>query len=85
VNLLGDAFGSDAGFNMTAKADVFPAEPWVVSGEFDLGTIGDAEMFHAAGKVGLMLDRVELFGGYDYRDIGGVALQGPMAGIQVWF
>ena len=85
VNLLGDAFGSDAGFNMTAKADVFPAEPWVVSGEFDLGTIGDAEMFHAAGKIGLMLDRVELFGGYDYRDIGGVALQGPMVGIQVWF
>ena len=85
VNLLGDAFGSDAGFNMTAQADWFPADPVVVSGELDLGTIGDAEMFHAAGRVGLMLDRVELFGGYDYRDIGGVALQGPMAGVQIWY
>ena len=85
VNLLGDAIGTEAGFNMTAKADFFPSEPLVLSGEFDLGTIGDAEMFHVAGKIGVMIDRAELFAGYDYCDIGGVALQGPMAGIQIWY
>ena len=85
VNILGDAFGSDAGFNVTAKADLFPVKPLVLSGELDLGTIGDAEMFHIAGKAGFMLKRFEVFGGYDYRTIGGVALQGPMVGVQVWF
>ncbi len=85
ANILGDAIGTDGGFNLTAKADFFPAEPLVISGELDMGTIGDAEMFHAAGKVGLMMDRFEIFGGYDYRTIGGVPLQGAMLGIQVWF
>lgn len=85
ANILDDAFGTDSGFNVTAKADFFPAEPLVMSAEVDLGTIGQAEYFHAAGRVGLMLDRFELFSGYDYRSIGGVALQGTMFGVQVWF
>lgn len=85
ANILGDAFGTDGGFNATIKADFFPVQPLVLSAEVDLGTIGDAEMFHTAGKVGLMMDRFELFGGYDYRTIGGVPLQGAMIGLQVWF
>ena len=32
-----------------------------------------------------MLDRFELFGGYDYRRIGNIELKGPMAGLQIWF
>lgn len=85
VNVLGDAFGTDAGFNVTTKADFFPVKPIVISGEVDVGTIGDAEMFHVSGKIGCMWDRFELFGGYDYRTIGGVPLKGPMLGVQVWF
>lgn len=85
ANILDDAFGTDSGFNVTAKADFFPAEPLVVSGEVDLGTIGEAEYFHAAGRVGVMLDRFELFTGYDYRSLGGVGLQGTLFGVQVWY
>lgn len=85
ANILGDAFGTDGGFNATAKVDLFPAQPLVLSGELDLGTIGDAELFHVSGKAGLMLDRFEIFGGYDYRTIGGVPLKGAMIGLQVWF
>ncbi len=85
VNILGDAFGSDSGFTTTISAELFPVKPLVLSGELDLGTIGDAEMFHVMGKAGLMFNRFEVFGGYDYRTIGGVALQGPMVGLQVWF
>lgn len=85
ANILDDAFGTDSGFNVTAKADFFPAEPLVMSAELDLGTIGQAEYFHAAARVGLMLDRFELFSGYDYRSIGGVALQGTLFGVQVWY
>ena len=84
-NILGDAFGTDGGFNATAKVDIFPVQPLVLSGEIDLGTIGDAEMFHAAGKIGLMMDRFEIFGGYDYRTISGIELKGAMIGCQIWF
>lgn len=85
MNFLGDAFGTETGINFTSKVELFPVQPFVLSGELDLGTIGDAEMFHGALKAGLMLDRFELFGGYDYRDIGGVKLKGPMAGLNIWF
>lgn len=85
ANFLGDAYGTEAGFNFTAKADVFPIKPIVLSGELDLGTIGDAEMFHLRGKVGVQLDRFEIFGGYDYRTLGSVPLQGALVGMQVWF
>ena len=85
VNILGDAYGSDAGFNVTAKADLFPIKPLIISGELDVGTIGDAELFHVAGRAGFAFNRFEIFGGYDYRTIGGIPLQGPMMGIQVWF
>lgn len=85
ANILGDAFATDGGFNVTAKLDLFPIDPLVLSAELDLGTIGDAETFHVLGKAGLMFDRFEIFGGYDYRTIGSVPLQGAMMGIQVWF
>lgn len=85
ANILGDAFATDGGFNVTAKIDLFPLDPLVLSGELDLGTIGDAETLHLQGKVGLMFDRFEVFGGYDYRTIGSVPLQGAMLGVQIWF
>lgn len=85
ANIMGDAYATDGGFNVTAKADLFPVKPIVLSGEIDLGTIGDAEMFHVAGKMGIMLNRFEVFAGYDYRTLGGIPLKGAMAGVQVWF
>ncbi len=85
ANIPGDAFATDDGFNVTAKIDLFPIDPLILSGELDLGTIGDAETFHVQGKAGLVSDRFEVFGGYDYRTIGSVPLQGAMLGVQVWF
>lgn len=85
TNILGDAYATDAGFNVTATADFFPVKPVVMSTEIDLGTIGDAETLHLLGKIGLVFDRFEIFGGYDYRTIGSVPLEGAMIGMQVWF
>lgn len=85
VNILGDAYGTDAGINFTSRLDLFPVRPLAVTTEFDMGTIGDTETIHGAARVGLMLNRFELFGGYDYRRIGSIELKGPMAGLQVWF
>lgn len=85
VNWLGDAVGANAGFNMTMKADFAPVQPLVFSTELDFGTLGDAEMLHGAATVGIVTERLELFGGYDYRRIGQVELQGPMVGLRLWF
>lgn len=85
INILGDAFETDTGINFTARLDVFPVKPIAITTEFDLGTIGDAETIHGAIRAGVMLNRFELFGGYDYRRIGSIELKGPMAGLQVWF
>lgn len=85
VAWFGDAYDTNAGINFTLKADYAPSDPLVLSGELDLGTLGDAEHFHSAGTVGVMIRRCELFGGYDYRRIGDVEIQGPMLGLRLWF
>ena len=85
VSWLGDSIGSEAGVNFTIKADYMPSRPFVFSGELDFGTLGDAENFHAAGSVGAMLGRAEIYGGYDYRRIGDVEIEGPQIGIRFWF
>ena len=82
---LGDQVDTDFGVNFSIKADYMPSRPWVFSGELDLGTLGDAEMLHASGTVGLMINRCEIYGGYDYRRIGDAELSGPMLGLRVWF
>jgi hypothetical protein len=82
---LGDRYDTDFGVNFTLKADFAPADPIVLSGELDLGTLGDAQHLHAAGTVGVMLNRCEVYGGYDYRRIGDVEIEGPMVGMRIWF
>jgi hypothetical protein len=85
VAWLGDAYDTNAGINFTLKADYAPCDPLVLSGELDLGTLGDAEHLHAAGTAGVMIHRCEVYGGYDYRRIGDVEIQGPMVGLRIWF
>ncbi|WP_425395984.1 hypothetical protein [Aeoliella sp.] len=82
---FGDRYDTDFGINFTLKADFAPCDPFVFSGELDLGTLGDAEHLHMAGTAGVMLNRCELYGGYDYRRIGDVEIQGPMVGLRFWF
>ena len=82
---FGDRYDTDFGINFTLKANLAPSDPIVLSGELDLGTLGDAQHVHAAGTIGVMLDRCEIYGGYDYRRIGDVEIEGPMMGVRVWF
>ncbi len=80
-----DRGGSDAGFNFTLGGEWFPAKPWIVSTECDLGWLGDAFVSHVRATGGAMLGRWEFYGGYDFLRIGSVNFQGPVAGIQFWF
>lgn len=85
INWLGDSFGVDPGINFTFNADLFPIKPFIVSTDIDFGTLGDSEMFHSAVTVGVAIRRLEIFGGYDYCNVGGTELRGPMIGLRCWF
>lgn len=85
VNWLDDALGSEAGFNFTLGADFYPNDPFIVSGEIDWGWLGAAELFHGRVSLGVIRHGWEIFTGYDYYNIGGVEIDGPMLGLRVWF
>ena len=73
------------GFNFHYGADVFPCEPVVVSAAVDLGNVGDAFAVHGRATAGVTRKHWELFGGYDFLRVGSTDLQGPLAGLRVWF
>ncbi len=85
VNWMADSDRGDAGFNFTYGADWFPSDPLVVSTELDWGTLNDATIFHGRATVGVMLDHVEVYAGYDYLEIDDARLDGFIAGVRVWF
>jgi hypothetical protein len=85
LNWLSDHLGSNAGFNFTYGADFYPTKPWVLSGSIDWGTLGHASAFHGRATVGVMLNRLEFFTGYDYYKLGGTSLPSYVAGVQLHF
>lgn len=85
VNWLADRHAADAGFNFTYGADFYPANPWVISGSIDLGSLGHTSLFHGRATVGVMLNRLEVFTGYDYLKLGSTSLPSFVAGVQLHF
>ncbi len=83
--LMPDQGDTRGGFNFTYGADIFPCKPVVVSSSFDVGDLGSAGVFRFRATAGLVHRHWELFGGYDFLRIGDVDLQGPMAGLRLWF
>lgn len=81
-NWLSDAYGSDAGLNLTLGTELF-AGPIIFTGEVDMGTLGDADLFHGRLTAAISNgDHVEFFAGYDFLDIGGTEIRGAVAGIR---
>jgi hypothetical protein len=85
LNWMYDPGRIDLGMNFTLRADLFPVRPLILSSEFDGGWLGHAGMVHAAVSAGVNYRHVELFAGYDYREIGSADLAGPMLGGRIWY
>lgn len=83
--VMTDDVRSDWGFNFTYGADFFPCKPWIISAQFDAGTLGNAAVIHGRVTGGAVYNRFEIFGGYDFLRIGSVNLQGPVLGLRLWF
>jgi hypothetical protein len=85
ARLLSDRRTTQGGFNFLYSADFFPVDPLVISTQVDVGNLHDSLVIHARGTIGCQIGRFELFGGYDFLRIGSVNIQGPLAGLRLWF
>jgi hypothetical protein len=84
-NWLADSLDTNFGFNFTYAADFFPCKPWVLSAEFDAGTLGNTHLFHIRTTAGVLWQRIEIYTGFDYLDIGRIDSGSLVAGVRLWF
>lgn len=85
MNWLADDAGSEFGFNFTWGVQAFPRDPFVFDAVMDVGSLGDAFLFHFRTSAGVIWGPAEIFAGYDRLRIGRTDLQGVMAGVRFWF
>lgn len=74
-----------AGWNASTTMDIIPVKPLVISGRFDWGRIWKAETMTVRGTVGWIVQRWELYAGYEYERVGDVPLGGPIVGVRAWY
>ncbi|MEM6996105.1 MAG: hypothetical protein AAF721_36700 [Myxococcota bacterium] len=74
-----------SGPNITTDVDLFPVQPFTVSGRLDYGTLYKAPSVLAQATVGVVFRGVQVYGGYEFRRVGNVSMQGPVGGLRVWF
>jgi hypothetical protein len=77
------------GFNSLLAIDVFPVRPLVASAIAEGGNLGAAGFFHGRVTLGALIQRLEIFIGYDAVIIGDgkenpIVFHGPLAGIRGW-
>ena len=85
ANWLSDRDATDWGFNFTYGGDWFPRRPWVVSTELDLGTLGEASLFHGRVTGGVLWRNTEVYLGYEHLSVGGADIDGLITGLRFWF
>ena len=85
INWLSDRLHTDVGFNFTYAADFYPTKPWVISGEFDWGVLGDEQLLHTRITTGLQMKGLEAYIGYDFVDVGKFQSNSLIAGVRLWF
>ncbi len=85
ARFLDDQRRTDWGINFVYGWEWFPKEPYTFSAQLEAGTLGNASVFRATGRMGMVWKHAEAYVGYDYLRIGSTDLQGPMIGFRLWF
>ena len=76
---------TDPGVNVLYRADVFPVNQLHLSALVECGNLRSAFLVHWQFQAGFTFGHGEVFAGYDFLRIGTVNLQGPSAGVRLWF
>jgi hypothetical protein len=89
-SIFHDGIGTESGLCAVVSADVFPLEPLVLNGVFTYGTVGGSgepktDIMTVRASLGVMWDRCEAYAGWQGTWIESVQLDGPLAGVRVWF
>ena len=84
-NWLADSQETNFGFNFNYAIDYFPRKPWVISAEFDAGTLGNTHLFNVRTTAGVLWRGMEAYAGFDYLDIGRFNSGSLIGGIRIWF
>lgn len=86
-----DAYGNESGWYCKAGAEMYPIRPLILNAEVWGGYIRadeyDSETFLGGGRAtaGVIWNRIEVFGGWQAIWIESVTLDGPTAGLRIWF
>jgi hypothetical protein len=79
-----DAMGVEPGFDFSYGFDAQLGARLILGISGNLGSAGHAFVGQVRGSLGIMIDRFEIYAGYDHISIGDVPLGGPAAGIRAW-
>ncbi len=85
INWLGDQYGGESGFNLTTGFDWQLSPEWVLTGETDLGNLGDSDLFRGELSIGRQIGNAEWATGYRHADIGGTSLGSVFTGFRFRF
>jgi len=80
-----DDEGSEYGIDFIYRFDAFSGRPWIISVDAGLGSLGAAFVARIRATVGVNIDAVEFYAGYEHIDVNGIALSGPLLGTRAWF
>ena len=74
------------GVALTYGFDFFPGKPIVGSVNAMIGPLGDkgSVFYDVRGTLGFLLERAEIYAGYDFMGIDDVHLGGPVVGFRFW-
>lgn len=84
VRWMPDTTGTFVGAYFSYGADFYPVRPLILSVSGDIGGINGAGVGQLRGTLGIIVDQLELYGGYEAFWMGDVDLGMAIGGIRMW-
>ncbi len=80
-----DSEQTDVGYSFSNEAEIFPGSQLIISPGISAGRIHGTGIVQWRIAVGYIIERWEVYAGYDDRRIGSVSFRSLSSGVRVWF